>query len=326
MENKYIEGVRLADFLLQVYESARHDSISVFQNKVLSLLNSELPFDSAWWGRSTVCGNRYRVHSSCLYNLPSDTPERLNLDDPDNLVARRCLAQPDKAHWIRPDDWPAHPSSARLATHMGVEQVLSISRFESPRALVNFLALSRSQGASLFEPRDGALLECVIPHMVSALDLCCASTMAKLRQDAYSAFVMTDLDGWLYVSEPTAGELLEREWPSWNGGRLPDGLYPLLTGKLPCFVGRRIHAEARRVGQHLLLEIRRKSAIDVLSGRERAVAEAFASGQSYRDVAQALGLAPSTVRHHLRSVYMKLGVNDKAELAGCLLDKSSLSS
>jgi len=209
---------------------------------------------------------------------------------------------------------------------MGVEQVLSIARFESPLALVNFLALSRSPGASLFKPRDGILLECVMPHMVSALDLCCASVMAKLRQDAYSAFVMTDLDGWLYVSEPMAGELLEREWPGWDGRRLPDCLDRLLAGGQPCFIGRRIRAEVKQVGQNLLLEIRRKTAKDVLSERERAVAEAFASGQSYKDVAQALGLAPSTVRHHLRSVYMKLGVNDKAELAGCLLEKSSLES
>ena len=54
---------------------------------------------------------------------------------------------------------------------------------------------------------------------------------------------------------------------------------------------------------------------DLLTRREREVANAFAGGQSYREVADGLGLSPATVRHHLRSAYVKLGVTDKAAFA-----------
>lgn len=52
-----------------------------------------------------------------------------------------------------------------------------------------------------------------------------------------------------------------------------------------------------------------------LSERERAVAEKFAAGLTYREIGEALFIAPSTVRTHLAAIYEKLGVNNKIALA-----------
>ena len=57
------------------------------------------------------------------------------------------------------------------------------------------------------------------------------------------------------------------------------------------------------------------SSIDVLSDRERAVAERFASGMTYREIGEKLFIAPSTVRTHLAAIYVKLGVRNKVGLA-----------
>ena len=57
------------------------------------------------------------------------------------------------------------------------------------------------------------------------------------------------------------------------------------------------------------------SPADVLSDRERAVAEKFASGLTYREIGEALFIAPSTVRTHLAAIYDKLGVRNKIALA-----------
>ena len=54
---------------------------------------------------------------------------------------------------------------------------------------------------------------------------------------------------------------------------------------------------------------------DALSDRERAVAEKFAAGLTYREIGEALFIAPSTVRTHLASIYDKLGVRNKVALA-----------
>ena len=55
-------------------------------------------------------------------------------------------------------------------------------------------------------------------------------------------------------------------------------------------------------------------ALTALSERERAVAEKFATGLTYREIGKALFIAPSTVRTHLTSIYQKLGVHSKIDL------------
>ncbi len=57
---------------------------------------------------------------------------------------------------------------------------------------------------------------------------------------------------------------------------------------------------------------------EALSNREREVAEAYAEGQSYKEIARSLNLSPATVRTHLRTVYRKLEVTSKLELVQAL--------
>ncbi len=62
---------------------------------------------------------------------------------------------------------------------------------------------------------------------------------------------------------------------------------------------------------------------DQLSRREREVAQAYAKGQSYKEIARGLGLSPATVRTHLRTVYRKLGVTSKIELSQALQSENA---
>lgn len=63
-----------------------------------------------------------------------------------------------------------------------------------------------------------------------------------------------------------------------------------------------------------------------LSKRERQIAEAYASGSSYRNIAEQLFIAPSTVRTHLAAIYRKLGVSTKIELGRALQTTGELAS
>jgi DNA-binding CsgD family transcriptional regulator len=62
----------------------------------------------------------------------------------------------------------------------------------------------------------------------------------------------------------------------------------------------------------------RKPRADVLTQREREVAELVAGGASNRDVAGTLFVSPRTVELHLTNVYRKLVVDSRAELAAAL--------
>ncbi|MGP6086291.1 LuxR C-terminal-related transcriptional regulator [Antarctobacter jejuensis] len=55
-----------------------------------------------------------------------------------------------------------------------------------------------------------------------------------------------------------------------------------------------------------------------LSPRERQIADSYAAGCSYQEIAEDLHIAPSTVRTHLATIYRKLEVSSKVELANRL--------
>ncbi|WP_299623657.1 LuxR C-terminal-related transcriptional regulator [uncultured Tateyamaria sp.] len=52
-----------------------------------------------------------------------------------------------------------------------------------------------------------------------------------------------------------------------------------------------------------------------LSQRELQIAQFYAGGQTYQTIAGTLGIAPSTVRTHLATIYRKLDVSSKLDLA-----------
>ncbi|MDB6001880.1 MAG: hypothetical protein JWP52_3579, partial [Rhizobacter sp.] len=58
-----------------------------------------------------------------------------------------------------------------------------------------------------------------------------------------------------------------------------------------------------------------REAIEVLSGRERHVLKLVAQGQSNKEIARELGVAPDTIKYHLKSVFSKLGVGNRAQAA-----------
>jgi len=60
-----------------------------------------------------------------------------------------------------------------------------------------------------------------------------------------------------------------------------------------------------------------------LSPREQQIAESYAAGCSYQQIAEALHIAPSTVRTHLATIYRKLEVSSKVELASRLTGTSA---
>jgi DNA-binding CsgD family transcriptional regulator len=309
---------QLSELLLRLYEAARSSGVEVFQQRAMELVGEHLPHDGCWWGRSTTDGDTYRVHCSYLRGMPADVPQRLNTTDPRNVVARTIVKALNKTHQFGLRELAAQPSTEALTAHMGISQSLCIAHIERATGQFNFVSVVRRDEDPLFNAGERQLLDWLMPHLAAALDLCCANRMASLRTGADSALLTTDMEGWVHVSEPTAAALLAREWPGWSGPRLPPGLSAQLVRPPYRFLGRRIQAEGERAGEHLIVMLRPRRLVDLLTAQERTVAEAFAAGRTYKEVAEMLDLAPSTVRHHLRNVYLKLGAGDKGALARAL--------
>ena len=59
----------------------------------------------------------------------------------------------------------------------------------------------------------------------------------------------------------------------------------------------------------------RQSSFDVLTERERQVAELAADGMSNKEIASKMSVSPYTVANHLKNVFRKLRVNSRVELS-----------
>ena len=57
----------------------------------------------------------------------------------------------------------------------------------------------------------------------------------------------------------------------------------------------------------------RRADAPTISSRELSVLELLATGASYAEIARMLGVALNTVRTHVRSLYEKMGVENRAE-------------
>lgn len=119
-------------------------------------------------------------------------------------------------------------------------------------------------------------------------------------------------------AEPELSTLLRSEWPKWVGPTLPTELINAERGVRVLHGQLAFRADAS--DDVVLFHVRRAVPADQLSAREREVAEAFASGASYLELAQTLKLAPNTVRRHLSNIYEKLGISSKAELEKMIRD------
>jgi DNA-binding NarL/FixJ family response regulator len=58
-----------------------------------------------------------------------------------------------------------------------------------------------------------------------------------------------------------------------------------------------------------------KSRLELLSPREKDIAELIASGLSNREIARRLTIAEGTVRTHVSRIYLKVGARSRVECA-----------
>lgn len=73
--------------------------------------------------------------------------------------------------------------------------------------------------------------------------------------------------------------------------------------------------DARLLGNKVLVHIRPSNALAKLGKQQKIIALHYAGGARYQDIAQALGLAESTVRNHVACIFKKCHVRNKIELA-----------
>lgn len=185
---------------------------------------------------------------------------------------------------------------------------------------VGTIAAGRFLGGSTFVARDAARSNGVIPSLVAAL-----LTAESAEHGGDCADLVVTADGRIELASASA-----RAWLTKPG--VPERIAAVVRAlergdtlalenvALAGLEWSRLHSDTRHV---YLLHLTPLAPVAVkpdapLTPTQRRAAEFLAAGATVREAARAMGIAPETVRTHVREVYRRLNVGSRAELANAL--------
>ncbi len=320
------------DLLLELYQAAITLSPESFQTIALRLVDQAIGFDRAWWGIMAQKGSGFDLHSSHRYELPHAFETQWEAIKNDDSLARDAHSKPRTTIHFDEKGLRSTRGLAELNDGHDLRQALCTSAFLPDRKSFLFVSLFRSGVRTrTFKAREIALKQLLTPHLYACWR---ANLLAELQRRQLGnnwnkrgvAFV--DRQGTIVCTDASFAALLSERWPAWRGRRLPKMLMdafvsPDASSKRKCLD---LNVEWLQTGGLFRFEVRCASALDRLTPREREIAEYFAQAQSYKEIAARTSLAPSTVRHHLRAIYAKLDISDKAQLVRLVDHDGGLSS
>jgi DNA-binding CsgD family transcriptional regulator len=302
-------------------------TVENFKAWALNETQALVHFDKANWGSGVFVDGTLVFFGVYVQGLDSAFATRFNemshldtranelLSNPNLTLNRDCHDPADTDQTFR--RYVLDPSGVRYGLYSGVR--------EKNTGVFDGLVLMRSTESPAFTEQERSTVEVLAPHLAQA----CAANRLERAQDtidsgrraAYQNIVCSR-QGLLIAADPDAIQMLLREWPEWHGGRLPAPLAEAINASIVCrndepqqvlhlqTLVARIHID----GDQVLLRLREPNVIDTLGQRELSVAQRFADGASYKEIAQALQISPSTVSNQLSVVYTKLAVSNKIAL------------
>ena len=206
----------------------------------------------------------------------------------------------------------------------GVEYQISVG-LDAPLSHTKVFILDRMGGRD-FTERDRAVLDFLRPHLAS---LYAAAQARRRARDAFallertdSALVVLDRAGKIEYATPEAQRLMRAYFRELSGG-LPEELAAWLVEQRrsarrePLKVsGGDVSLLVHLVDDSLYLEEQRDA--PRLTDREREILDLVARGKTNAEIAEAIWIAPGTVRKHLENIYEKLGVHSRTAAVASL--------
>lgn len=298
--------------VLDINRLARDKTLERFHRTALERLQQLVPFQRAWWGRAALIDGVPVEHSAHLFNLEEHYVEDWRSISHDDITVGLVHARPGTAVAV---DMQATAGLRWLGARHDIGELLCVIHVDPITRLSDHVALYRTPGGPPFADQEKLLLGQLSAHLAAAVSANQIRTLVALRESLERqalAMAVCDRYGVLHCAERGFVDLLLGAWPGWTGPQLPEETSP------QGYRDARLVIDSRQVGDLYLLTARQPSAIEQLSNREGDVALLFSEGKTYKQIARDLGLAPNTVRHHIRTIYSKLGVNDKASIAHLL--------
>lgn len=182
---------------------------------------------------------------------------------------------------------------------------------------VGWVGAGRARGEPRFQRNDARMLRALGPAITDALVH--AHVTARAGDAEAGCDLVLDARGHVELASPHAAPLLElyrAQISHWvRAADRGDDIPRVIAGQRVRW-SRLLGARGVRYLVHLEpIDAVRLSPTFELSKTQRRVAELAANGATVSEIAEAMGVAPTTVRTHLRAVYETLHIGSRAELA-----------
>lgn len=298
-----------------------------FRRQAIAMLGTHIDLTASIWGSAAI-GGGLAFHEVSIFGLPdSAIAEAATSASADPRLMTVLSAPGTSFNYSVGDDDP-EVMRTLMARH-GIKHIMSTAFFDAGLGLASGIVLIGADTAPAFSETERQFMEAAFPHLLrcwseNQISSLSRETSAAEKATRHSA---ASHHGVVVAAEEGFLALFQREWPGWNGPLLPDRVREmLLSPEAGRYVGETVVLSVRHGHDVSLLLIRERMVADDLRPRERAVAELCASGLSYREIAETLGIALATARNHIAAVHRRLGVSRNSEISALLAEANDAAS
>lgn len=208
----------------------------------------------------------------------------------------------------------------------GAEYEMSVG-LDAPLSHTKVFIFDRAGGRD-YNERDRAVLDFLRPHLTNLHEAAQvrrrASQALAVLEEAEAGLVFLDRAGLIEQATPEALRLLSAYFRDFRIG-LPDEIATWLRLRAPSPEPLRVECDettllVHRIDGALFLEEERNA--PPLTEREREILDLVAEGKTNAEIAEAIWIAPGTVRKHLENIYEKLGVHSRTAAVATLNGES----
>lgn len=307
-------------FIAQMNDRVRTEDAEGLARWAVQDLSQTLGFDAAWYGWAQLSEDGVQIYANATVNLPDGFYEHWRTMSDQDLLARSMIENPGQPALYDRRQGRQTDGMVDLSDTFGLSKIITAMHGRPGRATSFYLSSYRvgvTGRAWSEEERD--YLQCAVDHLSGAMKL--TTTEPGRSHPAGAVTILVNETGVGILGLSALREQMGEVWPSWQGDHLPEQLSRLINLPGQHILPERdlvvlVEQPPRFQGMGLRrLTLRRLNPVDMLTNREREVARALSDGKSHKEVARLLGLAPATVRNQTQSIYAKLGVDNRANLA-----------
>lgn len=307
---------RLDRFVAQLYRTGLSVAPERFREWALEQLRGLIRFDGAMWGSGTI--KNWRFHTVTLLGVSEDYPRVLEETRPFNPILPQMFKTPNvpiDMEQVCPDEvFFTSEVYRKCFRKFGIRRMLATAHPDPRSGLVSILSIYRKNRRHRFTDAENRLQKSATYHLFEAAShsyfLHLSRTFAQERALGGAAAVV-DTEGIFHETMPQFLDLIEEYFPNHKGDGLPFPIPP--PGQTVAHDD--LCVKSQPLGDLYCLLVWPSGPLDRLTERERQVVFAVTQGLSFKQVAQDVGVAPSTVANHLYRVYRKLGVSGRGQLA-----------